>query len=153
MIPWWFTRDEVVKFLSARKGKKIQKVKTLHEEILNLKTTLDERIRAASHEAKVANHHLANDKVESSKEAIRLCSIHIASTQATMNLYVSKKLEVGLFESLSTDGFLMPQELEGLRDKVDLGLYSTASMSELEQIIRNESDPFADIGIDINSKN
>ena len=69
-----------------------------------------------------------------------------------MNLYVSKKLEVGLFEAMSIDGFLMPEELEGLRNKIDFGLYSTSSMSDLEQIIRNESDPFADMGIDISDE-
>jgi hypothetical protein len=69
-----------------------------------------------------------------------------------MNAYVAKKLEFGLFEAMSIEGFLMPQELQGLKDNIDFGLYSSDSMDELERIIRHESDPFADIGISISNE-
>ncbi len=152
MIPWFFNRDEVKKFLAKNKNQKSLSIKNLGQEIHRLRRTLDERIRAASHESKSANRQLTKKKIEASKEALRLCSIHVASTQPTMNAYVAKKLEFGLFEAMSIEGFLMPQELQGLKDNIDFGLYSSDSMDELERIIRHESDPFADIGINISDE-
>lgn len=152
MIPWFFKRDGVKKFLTMNKKRKSLSIKNLGQEIHRLRRTLDERIRAASHEAENANRLLTKNKIETSKEALRLCSIHVASTQPTMNAYVAKKLEFGLFEAMSIEGFLMPQELQGLKDNIDFGLYSSDSMDELERIIRHESDPFADIGINISDE-
>jgi hypothetical protein len=66
-----------------------------------------------------------------------------------MNTYVARKLEFSLFEIMGIEGFEFPSALLELRNDINFGLFAVNSMDELERLLMAESDPFEQLGIDI----
>ena len=149
MIPWFFTRDEIQKFSNLSLKKKSKKMTELAETLQKTETLLRDRIKESRHMADKAARRLTNGDHEASKDLLNSFSSHIASTQPLMNTYVARKLEYSLFEIMSIEGFEFPSALLDLRKDINFGLFAVNSMDELERLLMAESDPFEELGIDV----
>ena len=149
MIPWFFTRDQIQKFANLSLKKKSKKLTELSENLQKTESLLRDRIKASRHMADKAARRLTNGDNEASKDLLNSFSSHIASTQPLMNTYVARKLEYSLFEIMSIEGFEFPSALLDLRKDINFGLFAVNSMDELDRILAAESDPFEELGIDI----
>ena len=149
MIPWFFTRDEIQKFANLSLKKKSKKLTELSETLQKTDSLLRDRIKASRHMADKAARRLKNGDTEATKDLLNSFSSHIASTQPLMNTYVARKLEYSLFEIMSIEGFEFPSALLDLRKDINFGLFAVNSMDELERILAAESDPFEELGIDV----
>jgi len=149
MIPWFFTRDEIQSFANLSPKKKSKKLGELSETMFKTESLLKDRIKQSRNMADKAARRLVRGDNEASKDLLNSFSSHIASTQPLLNTYVARKLEYSLFEIMSIDGFEFPSALLDLRKDINFGLFAVNSMDELERILMAESDPFEELGIDI----
>ena len=149
MIPWFFTRDEIQSFANLSLKRKSKKLDELSEMLHKTEHLLKDRIKESRSMANKAARRLANGDNEATKDLLNSFSSHIASTQPLLNTYVARKLEFSLFEIMSIEGFEFPSALLDLRKDINFGLFAVNSMNELERILMAESDPFEELGIDI----
>ncbi len=149
MIPWFFTRNEIQSFGNLSLKKKSKKLDELSEQLQKTESLLRDRIKQSRHMADKAARRMSNGDIEASKDLLNSFSSHIASTQPLMNTYVARKLEFSLFEIMSTEGFELPSALLDLRKDINFGLFAVNSMGELERLLMAESDPFEELGIDV----
>ena len=149
MIPWFFTRDEIQSFANLSLKKKSKKLNELSEQLQMTENLLRDRIKQSRDMAEKAARRLNRGDHEASKDLLNSFSSHIASTQPLMNTYVARKLEFSLFEIMAIEGFEFPSALLELRNDINFGLFAVNSMDELERLLMAESDPFEQLGIDI----
>ena len=149
MVPWFMSQSWLRAFpdLSTRKKNAVKE--EIFDKFNSQRISLQERISFAMGSATKAKRMFERGHDDRAAEAMREFTLDIIASQPVLNKYVGTSLELQMLEVMSLEGFEFPDALMKLRGDIDFGLFAINAMEDLDKMLMNEQDPFAELGIEI----
>jgi hypothetical protein len=150
MINWILAREDMVRFIRLKPKKQQQIIREKQNEVKAKQHLLMRRIREARTYAEQIAQIRAADPNDSEIGLQRgMMKEPIGGVMTLVNDYLRSLLWLQIHQVLAVEGVVLPSQLTALRDDIDFGFLDLAVFDDLEGILEQDHDPFADVEDDI----
>ncbi len=149
MIPWFYSQSELKKFKDASQKKQERIILQQRENVYKQKLILEEKSKALKLSAKDISRRVKRGDTHRATESMMSVAFDLKNSEPVLTNYVNNLLLLRVYEVMHIQGYENPSALPAAMDQIDYGLYSLSTEDELQDILRQSTDPLAIIGISI----
>lgn len=149
MIPWFYSQSELKKFKDASQKKQERIILQQRENVYKQKLILEEKSKALKLSAKDISRRVKRGDTHRATESMMSVAFDLENSEPVLTNYVNNLLLLRVYEVMHIQGYENPSALPAAMDQIDYGLYSLSTEDELQDILRQSTDPLAIIGISI----
>jgi len=147
MIPWFYSQSELKKFKDASPKKQEKIILQQRGNVYQQKLILDEKTNALKISAKDISRRIKRGDTHRATESMMSVAFDLKNSEPVLTNYVNNLLLLRVYEVMHIQGYENPSALPEAMKDIDYGLYSLSTEDELQDILRQSTDPLAIIGI------
>ncbi|MDB9834833.1 hypothetical protein OAC38_02240 [Candidatus Poseidoniaceae archaeon] len=108
---------------------------------------MDEKAKSLKLSAKDISRRVKRGDTHRATESMMSVAFDLKNSEPILTNYVNNLLLLRVYEVMHIQGYEDPSALPEAIADIDYGLYSLSTEDELQDILRNSTDPLAIIGI------